>query len=110
MPKLNAGRLRHRVRIEAPTRTQDPSTGAMTTTWQPLATVAASIEPLSVKDYIAGQQLKSQVSTRIVMRYRDDITPACRLVDTVKGTTYSVAGILPDADSGREYITVAASC
>jgi len=110
MPKLAAGRLRHVVRIERPTVTQDATTGAMTTTWATLATVRAAIEPLSVKDYIAGQQVQSKVSARILMRYRNDITPACRLVDTVKGTIYTIAGLLPDADSGREYITVAASC
>ncbi|CAI09245.1 phage head closure protein [Aromatoleum aromaticum] len=105
---LNAGRLRHRVTIQAPTRTQDPETGAMTTTWTALATVAAAIEPLSVKDYIAAQTLKSKVAVRIVIRYRADLKHDMRLIGP-DGTLYIPQGFLPDPNSGKEWLTIPCS-
>jgi SPP1 family predicted phage head-tail adaptor len=111
MPKLNAGRLRHRLRIEAPTHTQNATTGALVTAWYPVAEhVAAAIEPLSARDLIAAQSVKSQVTTRIVIRFRADLTPAMRLINEATGTIYTPVGILPDPESGREYLTIPASC
>ena len=101
---LAAGRLRHRVTIEAPATAQDPTTGAMTTSWQTLATVFAAIEPLSVRDLIAAQAVKSELAARIVIRHRTDITPACRIKHGAK--LYQIIGLVPDADSGREYLTI----
>lgn len=107
MPKKNlpAGNLRHRVRIEAPVRTQDETTGEMTTTWQLVEEVAASIEPLSARDFVAAQMQKSTITVRIVIRYRSGLNTAMRLVRT-DGTIYKPHGFLHDMDSGREYLTV----
>lgn len=109
MPKLNAGRLRHSLLVKKPVPTVDPSNGLTLMLWRQLPPVRAAIEPLSARDYVAAQQVKSQVNTRIVIRYRDDISPGCRLTDTSKNITYTVDGVLPDADSGREYLTLACS-
>ena len=111
MPKpLNAGRLRHRVKIEAPTQTQDPTTGKITTTWQTVVeNLPAAIEPLSARDLIAAQSLQSKVSVRIVIRYRPGLTPNMRIIGS-DGTVYKPVAFLPDAESGREYLTVPCSC
>lgn len=106
---LNAGRLRHRVRIERPTRTQDPATGDLTTVWAEVATVAAAIEPLSARDFIAAQQVQSKVQVRIVIRWRAGLTHDMRLVGT-DGTVYTPQGFLADPQTGREYLTIPASC
>lgn len=112
MPKpLAAGRLRHRLRIEAPQITQDPDTGALTTTWATVAEhVPASIEPLSVKDLIAAQSVKSLVSVRIVIRYRPGMLPNMRLINEADGTIYTPHAFLPDDNSGREYLTAPCVC
>lgn len=101
---MSAGRLRHRITIEQPVQAQDPVTGALATTWATVATVAASIEPLSVKDFIAAQAKQSQVSVRIVIRWRSGLSHAMRFVGT-DGTIYKPAGFLVDPESGREYVT-----
>lgn len=106
---LAAGRLRHRVRIEAPTRTQDPNTGALTTTWTTVDEVFAAIEPLSANDFIAAQTLKSKVSVRIVIRHRHGLNTTMRLIGQ-NGIIYTPAGFLHDMDTGREYLTVPCSC
>ena len=42
--------------------------------WQPLVTVWAAVEPLSGRELYAAQQVMEQVSHRIRIRYRPDIT------------------------------------
>lgn len=106
---LKAGRLRHRLRLEQPVTVQD-ATGTLTTTWQEVQTIHAAIEPLSVKDFITAQQLKSQITARIVIRFDPAINPTMRLVCPDTGTVYQIHGALPDPVSGREYLTLAASC
>lgn len=107
---LSAGRLRHRVRIERPTYTQDRDTGEMVKGWElvPGAEgVPAAIEPLSVREFMAAQQVQSEVSARIVIRRRPGIDATMRLVH--RGKIYNIHGVLPDADSGLEYLTLPCS-
>lgn len=106
---LEAGKLRHRIKIERPVITQDQNTGAPITTWQELATVWASIAPLSARDLIAAQAETSKIMGRITIRYRTDITDAMRLVHESKGDIYNIEGILADPDSGLEYLTIPVS-
>ena len=105
MPKrLEAGRLNRRITIQRPIKTQDADTGAIVTTWSDVATVAASIEPLSVNALITAQSLKSRITVRIVIRYRTGLTADMRFVAD-DGTIYKPEGFLPDAATNREYIT-----
>ena len=107
---LSAGRLRHRVRIERPTYAQDPVTGEMVKSWELVPgaeSVPAAIEPLSVREFMAAQQMQSEVSARIVIRRRPGIDATMRLVH--RGKIYNIHGVLPDADSGLEYLTLPCS-
>lgn len=110
MPSLKAGRLRHRVEIQQKVAGQDPVTGEQTYTWQTVSgmdSVPAAIEPLSAREFIAAQATQSQIVARIVMRYREGLDAAMRIVH--KGKIYNPHGFLPDADSGMEYMTVPVS-
>ncbi|GHB30484.1 phage head closure protein [Salinicola rhizosphaerae] len=104
---MQAGKLRHRVRLESKQLTQNPQTGAMVESWQPVATVWASIEPLSAREFIAAGAEQSSVTTRIVIRYREGVTAQMRAVS--RGKTYNIEGVLPDPRSGREYLTLPCS-
>ncbi|MGX5725687.1 phage head closure protein [Metapseudomonas otitidis] len=104
---MRAGSLRHRVVIEAPQQDQDPDSGAMVTTWVEWARVWAGIEPLSARDFIAAQAVQSEVTARIVIRYRAGVTAAMRINHA--GRLYTIHGVLPDARSGREYLTLPVS-
>jgi SPP1 family predicted phage head-tail adaptor len=101
---FTAGKLRHRIKIETPTHTQDAN-GTLTTTWAQLDEVYAAIEPLSVRDFIAAQSQKSQVSTRITIRYRAGLTTDMRLIGP-DGTIYKPLAFLTDGDSNREFFTI----
>lgn len=108
MPRLAAGRLRHRVDIEEQQHEQDPATGEVTTTWESVwQSVPASIEPLSAREFIAAQSTQSQVAVRIVVRHRDGLNAAMRVVHN--GKVYNIHGILSDPVSGQDYVTLPCS-
>lgn len=103
---VDAGRLRHRVTIERRVNVQDATTGAVTPTWVSVARdVPAAIEPLSVREFIAAAAVQSEVSVRIVIRYRTGIDATMRVRQGK--TVYAVEGVLADAGSGRDYLTLA---
>ncbi|WP_237673527.1 phage head closure protein [Vreelandella profundi] len=103
---MKAGRLRHRCTIERYADQQDPDTGAMIQNWQEVGKAWMAIEPLSVRGFIAANATQSEVTGQLVMRYR----PSLQLDSTMrvrKGSTiYNIEGVLPDKDSGREYLTL----
>jgi SPP1 family predicted phage head-tail adaptor len=107
MSGLSAGRLRHRVRIEKPGDSRDPSTGEpIPGDWVLVAdSVPAEIVALSVRDYLAAAQHQSQITARIVIRYRAGITSNMRCTDLATGTIYNIQAPLADPESGREYLT-----
>lgn len=104
---MRIGKLRHRVTIERPGSTQDPNTGEMIPGWAPVATVWASVEPLSAREFIAAQAGQSEISARIKIRHRDGINATMRVVH--RGQVYNIEGVLPDPESGRHYITLPVS-
>lgn len=117
---IAAGRLRHRVRIERYAELldsngetiQDPETGEISREWTTVATVWAAIEPLSAREFIQSQATQSQISARIVIRYRDGLDAAMRLVHVRTGrddVIYNPHGFLADVESGLEYLTIPVS-
>ncbi len=87
------GALKHRVTIEEPVRTSDGG-GGFTEIWQSIADtpeVSASIVPVSGSEQLRFHQLGASVTHAIVIRYRNDITPAMRIV---KGATvYDITAV-----------------
>lgn len=104
---MRAGKLRHKVTIQAPGLVQDPVSGEMLPGWTDFASAWASIEPLSARDFIAAQANQSEITARIVIRYRPGILPTMRVLH--RGKVYAIEGALPDADSGLEYLTLPVS-
>lgn len=105
---IAAGKLRRRITIEQRLLTQDPGTGEMLHSWQVFANnVPAAIEPLSAREFIAAQAGQSEVTARIVIRYREGVLPTMRILH--KNKVYNIRGILADANSGMEYLTLPVS-
>lgn len=103
---IEAGRLRHKIELQKPVRSQS-STGEMTTTWTHVADLWASIEPLSAREFIAAQSIQSKVLARITIRHTSQIAADMRIV--YRGKIYNIEGILPDKESGLEYFTLPVS-
>lgn len=103
---IEAGRLRHRVTLQRPEVLQDTH-GDIINTWRTVATVWAAVEPLSAREFIAARSIQSKADTRITVRYRADVQPDWRIV--FRRRLYNIEGVLPDKDSGFEYLTIPAS-
>lgn len=107
---MQAGRLRHRIDIEELTVSRDPVTGdygepEWAVRWPKCP---ARIEPFSARDLVAAQAAQSEVTARVVIRYRAGVLPTMRIL--YRDEVYSIEGPpLADAKSGLEYLTILVS-
>lgn len=90
---MGAGAMRHRVQIQAKTVTQDDHGGPVQT-WKTVATVWASLEATSTREFFAAQQVQSEVTQRIRIRFRSDLSPDMRVL--YKDRVFEIVGILPN--------------
>lgn len=107
---MRAGRLRQRINLQINSPGERDEDGYLipgTAGWITKATVSAAVEPLSGREFVAAAATQSEVTARITIRYRDDVTPAMRIVHRER--IYNIQGILPDKDSGLEYLTLPCS-
>lgn len=74
---INAGELNRRVTIQYQAKTQDTD-GAEIVTWTDLDTVWAKIETLQGREYFAAQQVKSEASSKITIRYKTGLDTTMR--------------------------------
>lgn len=77
--KTTASSLRQRLTLQTEVQTPD-SAGGYVRTWEDIADLWAEIIPVSGRERLFGGQLQSEISHRIVLRYRDGITAGQRLV------------------------------
>lgn len=104
---MQAGKLRHRVTLQKPVKTQSPSTGAVINTWEDVAVLWADVVDLSAREFIAAQAAQSEITTRITVRHRNDVTSKHRIL--FRGRVYNIHGALADDKSGLEYLTLPCS-
>jgi SPP1 family predicted phage head-tail adaptor len=76
---MNSGRMRHRITIQQSTQTQD-SYGEPIDSWAEYATVWASVEPVQGRELWAQQQVQSEITIRIRIRYLSGVTSAMRVL------------------------------
>jgi SPP1 family predicted phage head-tail adaptor len=93
--KMLAPRLRHRVELQEFVTVQDDYTGAIVEAWQTVAdNVPAEIYPMSGREFVAAQSIQSGVNTKIVIRFRDGVQAAMRVVHG--SNIYNIKAVLPD--------------
>ncbi len=66
---MRAGDLRHRVTFQSRSMSAD-SFGAQSESWSDVATVFADISPLSGRELLAAQQVQSEISHTVTIRYQ----------------------------------------
>lgn len=71
--------LRDRVTIEMATRVGD-GVGGAASSWIELATVWASVTPLTGREVATGERVEAHQGYRITIRYRNDVTTAMRVI------------------------------
>lgn len=104
---MQAGKLRHRITLQKPVKTQSPATGAVINTWEDVSVLWADVVDLSAREFVAAQAGQSEITTRITIRHRDDVTSKHRIL--FKSRVYNIHGVLADDKSGLEYLTLPCS-
>lgn len=96
---MRAGKLRRRASLQRRQVIQD-SFGAEVVSWAEFAVVAASVEPLQGREFLAalGEGEQAEVTTRIRIRYRGDVRAADRVVvgRGAAARTYDVTAVIAD--------------
>ena len=95
---MKAGNLDQRVTLERMQGGQDELGQPLPDEWAPLGVCWAAVLPLQGREYIAAQAVQSDVTTRIVIRFRPGITPADRVVH--EGRIYNITSVI-DVRSGN---------
>lgn len=101
-----AGKLNHRVELWSQNTTQDVN-GNPVFVWSPQGSVWAEVVPLSAREFVSAAAMQSKVVARITLRYRSDIQPTWKI--RFRSIWYNIEGVLPDAVSGLEYMTLPVS-
>jgi SPP1 family predicted phage head-tail adaptor len=96
---MRAGPLRHRIAIERVTETRDTD-GSAIETWSTYATVQASIEPISGREYFAAQSTQADLTHRIVMRYLSGIIPKMRV--KYRSRIFDILSVINVEERNRE--------
>jgi len=110
---IKAGPLNQRITIQRPIVTVDADSGEpVVTGWENLPVapeVWAAIETLKGMEYLASAEFRAGVTTRIRVRWRDDLTSAMRVVfrlmrgaTVVRETVYEIQSVLPQYQSMSE--------
>jgi SPP1 family predicted phage head-tail adaptor len=93
---MRAGKLRHRITIEAATVAN--VFGEEVETWTTFAEVWAAKEDLAGREFFAAQQTTAEVTTRFRLRYLDGVTPKMRI--NSDGVLYNIESV-QDPDGRR---------
>jgi len=105
------GSMRQKLELQSYSRTSDGGGGA-SLSWSKVATVYADIRPESASESMHGRdnEMREVVRHKIMIRYRNNITHANRLVQTyirydgVEATrTFNIKGIL-NVDNRFKYL------
>jgi SPP1 family predicted phage head-tail adaptor len=77
---MRAGKLRHQVSVQSATDTTD-GRGSTTQSWSTVTTVWASVEPISGRELLRGDQVAADVTHRVRLRAPGlTLTPRHRLL------------------------------
>jgi len=96
---VRIGKLRHRITIEQVSETQDPD-GSVIESWSTYATVQASIEPISGREYVAAQSTQADVTHRIRIRYLSGIVPKMRV--SYNSRIFDILSVINLGERNRE--------
>lgn len=102
---MKIGEMRHRITFQQEIKTPDGHKG-FTIQWQDLVTVWASVEPLSIastREYFYSHQIKPEVTHKVKMRYREDITEKMRIKH--RGRVLDIKSII-DLKERREELEI----
>jgi SPP1 family predicted phage head-tail adaptor len=100
---VQSGDLRHRIELQAQTRTPDGG-GGFTTTWSTVATVYASIWPLKGEESMEGGRVTAAITHRVRIRFRRGVKASWRIRDLFSGKYFSIVTAPVDLGDNHQWI------
>ena len=100
---MRAGTLRHLVTIQRPEVSRDTA-GGEAITWTPIATVYASVEPLSGREWVTSNAMGGEISHRVRMRYFAGLVNTDRLL--FNGRILRIEAILNTEERNIELVAM----
>jgi len=99
---MRSGLLRHRVTIQqlVSASPQQDAGGEPDESWSAVATVWGAVEPLRGRELFAAQQVSSEVTGLIRIRYRAGVTPKMRCVFGTRN--YDILAVVDPLERHRE--------
>ena len=77
---MDAGSLNKRVTIQSPAEVRGADYADVQRTWTDVASVWASIEPLSARELFQNREVSSELTTRVRMRYLSGVSAKQRVL------------------------------
>jgi SPP1 family predicted phage head-tail adaptor len=96
---MRAGQLRHKITIQNTTVTQD-SYGSKVDTWAIFATVWASVEPVSGREYFESAKLNAEITHRVRIRYTAGVTPDMKIL--YGDRTFNIKSVINREERNRD--------
>ncbi|MBV2138577.1 MAG: phage head closure protein [Candidatus Thiodiazotropha sp. (ex Ctena orbiculata)] len=91
-----SGRLKYRIQIQQPDVNRSTA-GEPVKNWVKFAEVRADIYDINGREFFGANQVNSEVTTKIVMRFKKGITPDMRVIH---GTDiYQIVAVLNQSNS-----------
>jgi len=101
---MKSGKLRHRVTIQKKSVARD-AYGSETVTWLEEAVVWASVEPIAGREYFMSQQMQSDVTHRIIIRYYAGVIPSYRIKFGTR--IFDIMSVINTEERNREMVLMA---
>ena len=76
---MRSNRLRHPVTLQRPVKTED-EVGEEIVTFVDVASVFAEVLAPKGRTYLAARKAHAELTTRVTIRYRDDVEPTWRVL------------------------------
>jgi SPP1 family predicted phage head-tail adaptor len=107
--RLEVGRLDRRVTIQALTETSD-GTGGQDRAWSDIATVYASIEPGSGREFMAAQQVQPELSHIVRIHFRTGLTSKHKLKYAPNGVarSFSIHAVIDPHEENEQLVLLCA--
>lgn len=99
---MQAGKLRHRVQLQAPIETRD-DLGGVQSVWMTMDELWCNIEPLRGKEVFEAQSIEARLSHKITLRAIEPIDPRWRLVWVAMARAFQIHSV---RDLGERHRTV----
>ena len=96
---MNPGKLNRRIILQRQDVSRDV-VGQAKPVWTDIATVWAAVLPLRGREYFESAKVNSEITVRVVIRYRADVKPSWRVKHGADA--YDIIEIINPADGKRE--------